>query len=385
MNFFLLTTLIVLSNAAHASCGKQMKVGHLVRPTAKTGGPTSLAMAMNYYGKKYTGKDVCTYLGNCNRSTGSDFDELLAAAKHYGFKQAAWKTGISELQNAIAKNVTAVAIINIKAKSYPKLTNGTAPHTDYTGGAYIEIHGIHCDSKGNIDYYIVNDPAKKGWKDLKITAASMKTAWGARDYKFLALKSYSSSSSDSSSNNNNNNGGTKPSSSTCTKKMVVAHQKQPTSYSCGPTSLAMAMNYSGKKLTGKQVCSWIGNCYRTSGTGYEEMVAAAKHYGFSKTAWKFGIAQYKKAIAAGVTTVAILDIIAGRYPKKTDGSAAFTSYSGGHYIEMHGYHCDSKGNIDYYYCNDPGSSSGKNRQYTYSSMKTAWGGRGYRFLALKSY
>ena len=171
----------------------------------------------------------------------------------------------------------------------------------------------------------------------------------------------------------------------CTKKMKVAHQKQPTNYSCGPTSLAMAMNYYGKKYTGKQVCSWIGNCYRSSGTGFDEMLSAARHYGFSGASWRSGISSYKTAIKKGITTVAIINVRAGSYPRKTDGGSAFISFTGGHYIEMHGYHCDSKGNIDYFYCNDPGSSSGKNRQYTYSSMKTAWGGRSYRFLALKSF
>ena len=99
MNIILLTILIVSSNAAHASCGKKFKVAHQAQPTSYSSGPTALAMAMNYYGSSYTGMDVCTWIGNCERSTGTDFSEMLSAAQHYGFTNAAWKYGVSEIQD----------------------------------------------------------------------------------------------------------------------------------------------------------------------------------------------------------------------------------------------------------------------------------------------
>ena len=190
MRFFAFALLVVAVSAAHAACGKKMEVPHQKQPTDYSCGPTSLAMAMNFYGHKYTGKEVCTYLSNCQRSSGTDFSEMTTAAKHYGFSEVSWKYGVTELMNALAKNVTTVAIINVKAGSYPMTTSGTAAFQSFTGGHYIEIHGVHCDSTGNPDYFYVNDPAQSGWKDREYTYSSMKSAWGLRDYRFLALKSY---------------------------------------------------------------------------------------------------------------------------------------------------------------------------------------------------
>ena len=381
---FIFALLIAITSAAHASCGKKFNVPHQKKPSDYTGGPTSLAMAMNYYGHSYTGTDVCTYLGTCTTTAGTDFEQLLSAAQHYGFKDAAWKYGVSELQDAIASNSTTVAIINVEAGSYPKTSDGNAVYNSFSGGAYIEIHGVHCDSDGNVDYFVVNDPYQEGWKDLKYTYASMKSAWGARDYRFLALNKYSAANDDAT-NDDTTPDTNDDTSNTCTQKMSVAHQAQPTSYSCGPTSLAMAMNYYGYSYTGSQICNWIGNCYRTSGTDFEEKISAAHHYGFSNAHWEWGVSTFKSAIKKKVTTVAIIAVVAGSYPMRTNGEPAFYSFTGGHYIEIHGYHCDSNGNLDFYYCNDPAQSGWKDREYTYSSMKSAWGNRDYQFLALKNF
>lgn len=373
----MLLFLILFVFTSVSSCNITLNVEHLTQPTSKTGGPTSLAMIMNYFGKSYTGQNVCEYIGSCNRNTGTGFDELLNAAKHYGFSNAIWKYGIDEFKKTLLNNNPIVAIIDVKVNNYPKLINGTSAYITYNGGAYIEIHGIHCDLNGNIDYFIVNDPSQNGWKNRKYTYESMKNAWGNRDYRFLTLN-------ENSSSNDNINDNTNDNTNVCTKKLTIPpFQKQPTSYSCGPTSLAMAMNYYGYSYTGKQICTWIGNCYRTSGTDFNEMLSAAKHYGFSNASWKYGINELKKALSKKITTVAIINAKANSYPKMTNGEPAFYSYTGGHYIEIHGIHCDSTGEIDYYYCNDPAQSTGKDRKYTASSMKSAWGNRSYRFLALK--
>lgn len=176
--------------AAHAACGKKMEVPHQKQPTDYSCGPTSLAMAMNHYGHSYKGGDICAYLGNCYSSSGTDFEQMTRAASHWGFKNTAWKYGVTEMMNALAANVTTVAIINVKAGAYPMKTDGTAAFQSFTGGHYIEIHGVHCDSTGNPDYFYVNDPAQAGWKDRQYTYSSMKSAWGQRDYRFLAMKSY---------------------------------------------------------------------------------------------------------------------------------------------------------------------------------------------------
>ena len=169
----------------------------------------------------------------------------------------------------------------------------------------------------------------------------------------------------------------------CSKKLSVEHQHQPTSYSCGPTALAMSMTFHGKKVSGSQACNYLGNCYRSSGTDFEEMIAVAKHYGFSKTRWRFGVKEFLNSIAEVKSTVAIINVQAGTYPRMQNGEPAFYSFTGGHYIEIHGVKCDKKGNISYFIVNDPAQPGWKNRKYTYSSMKSAWGQRDYRFLTLK--
>ena len=190
MSILLLTLFVAISNAAYAACNKKMEVAHQAQPTSYSCGPTSLAMAMNYYGHSYTGKEICTWLGNCDRSSGTDFEEMLSAAKHYGFSDASWRYGVSELMAALNKKVTTVAIIAVSAGSYPMMTNGEPAFYSFTGGHYVEIHGAHCNSNGDLDYYYVNDPAQSGWKDRQYTYSSMTSAWGSRDYRFLALKSY---------------------------------------------------------------------------------------------------------------------------------------------------------------------------------------------------
>ena len=190
MRALILLALISYAFSAHAACGKKMEVAHQNQPTSYSCGPTALAMAMNYYGHDYTGEQVCSWLGNCNRSSGTDFSEMLDAADHFGFPEVHWRYGVDEMLDAIVADVTTVAIINVKAESYPMNYDGTPAFYSFTGGHYIEIHGVECDSDGNIKYYYVNDPAQPGWKDRKYTYSSMKNAWGLRDYRFLALKDY---------------------------------------------------------------------------------------------------------------------------------------------------------------------------------------------------
>jgi hypothetical protein len=115
---------------------------------------------------------------------------MLDAAEHFGFPEVHWRYGVDEMLDAIVADVTTVAIINVKAESYPMNYDGTPAFYSFTGGHYIEIHGVECDSDGDIKYYYVNDPAQPGWKDRKYTYSSMKNAWGLRDYRFLALKDY---------------------------------------------------------------------------------------------------------------------------------------------------------------------------------------------------
>lgn len=188
MKVIILLALVSSAFSAHAACGKSLKVAHQKQPTSHSCGPTALAMAMTYHGKKVTGRQACDYLKNCNRASGTDFSEMLAIAKHYGFSKAKWKYGVKELMNNIANGQSSVAIINVKARTYPKMTNGEPAFYSYTGGHFIEIHGVKCDSKGNVSYFVVNDPAQPGWKDRKYTYSSMKSAWGVRDYRFLSLK-----------------------------------------------------------------------------------------------------------------------------------------------------------------------------------------------------
>ena len=401
MNLLLITFIITLSLAADASCNKKMDVKHQTQPTSKTGGPTSLAMVMTYFGTSTTGQEVCSWLGNCNRDTGTDFSEMLDAAKHYGFSEAVWKYGVSELQSSIANGVPVVAIINIQAGSYPMLADGSSAYNSFTGGAYIEIHGIHCDSNGNIDYYIVNDPSQDGWADRKYTYDSMKTAWGNRDYRYLSVKEKGEAPG-STESSTAPAPTPKPESSAApapepqpdpaptpsydenTVKLNVAHLVQPTKTSGGPTSLAMIMNYHGKSLTGKDVCTYIGNCDDTAGTDFNQMLDAAKHYGFNDASKQAGTSYFKKAVDDDVPVVAIINVEPNSYPKLTNGSY-LNGLSGGHYIEIHGYHLDANKKIDYYIANDPFQKGWKDLQLTASSMDTAWGDRDYEFVVVKKF
>jgi hypothetical protein len=134
-------------------------------------------MAMAHHGVHKTPWEICTYIGTCTAGVGEE--QLVKAAKHFGFSQAGVHEGVEYISRAYVRNISAILHIQVVANKYPLIYPSNKPaYTAYTGGHYIEGHGIHCDAAGNRVYYIINDPGHAGLNDVHYTRDSMTSAWG---------------------------------------------------------------------------------------------------------------------------------------------------------------------------------------------------------------
>eukprot|EP00461_Guttulinopsis_vulgaris_P001651 UN01651 len=163
------------------------------------------------------------------------------------------------------------------------------------------------------------------------------------------------------------------------------YYSQPNGYTCGATSLRMVMAAYGTSKTINQICSAMGGC-GTSGVGRDQIIKAAKKFGFSKARVLYGWDNLEAAIAAGKTVIAHVRVQAGGYPRYcSSGSSVYSSYTGGHYIEVHGLTCNSaKTSINCVAVNDPSASSRSHVNYSKSSFDQAWvNGSNRAFIVLK--
>eukprot|EP00032_Breviata_anathema_P001302 JZ552376.1.p1 GENE.JZ552376.1~~JZ552376.1.p1 ORF type:complete len:144 (+),score=3.66 JZ552376.1:157-588(+) len=142
-------------------------------------------MVIDYHNKTIDVMNICTYIGSCTRGVGED--EINKAAVHYGFSKASWNSEVGNLTAAIMKRFAAIVHIHVLANKYPMIQGGQPAYTSYTGGHYIQCHGMHCNTKGEIDYLVCNDPGKRTYNDVKYTWSNMKHAWGASNYRMMTL------------------------------------------------------------------------------------------------------------------------------------------------------------------------------------------------------
>eukprot|EP00461_Guttulinopsis_vulgaris_P001207 UN01207 len=163
------------------------------------------------------------------------------------------------------------------------------------------------------------------------------------------------------------------------------YYNQPNGYTCGATSLRMVMAAYGTSKTIDQICSAMGGC-GTSGVGRDQIITAAKKFGFSNARVLWGWDNLEAAIAAGKTVVAHVRVQAGGYPRHcSSGSSAYSSYTGGHYIVVYGLNCnDSKTTINCVNVNDPANTGLQAVKYSKSSFDQAWvNGSDRAFIVLK--
>lgn len=169
---------------------KSFTVPYTAQPDAYTCGPTSLRMAMGYYGTWYSVGAISTWMGNSYGDSpyydGVGRPAILAAAQHYGFSSAVDTTGWANLKTAIQNNKPCITHIQISPGSYPRYyPSGSPVYTSYNGGHYIVTCGLGADSNGLVTYFTVNDPARG--QGLKYSGTSMETAWSSKSYHFIKL------------------------------------------------------------------------------------------------------------------------------------------------------------------------------------------------------
>ncbi|OQB29481.1 MAG: Peptidase C39 family protein [Bacteroidetes bacterium ADurb.Bin174] len=154
--------------------------------------------------------------------------------------------------------------------------------------------------------------------------------------------------------------------------LTVPYTDQPDSYTCGPTSLRMMMAYYGSWYSVSTISNYmasIGDSPYYDGVAPSTITSAASHYGFSPTT-QYGWDYLKSAIAAGHPVIANIQILANNYPRYyPGGGAAYSGYSGGHYVVVTGLHANSDGSVEYVVVNDPSKG---NVKYTRASFETSW-------------
>lgn len=158
------------------------------------------------------------------------------------------------------------------------------------------------------------------------------------------------------------------------RTLSVNYTAQPDSYTCGPTSLRMAMSFYGTWQTVSDISNYmasIGDSPYYNGVAPSIVVSAAKHYGFAGTVTQYGWDNLKNAIAAGHPVIANVQILANSYPRYyPGGGAVYSSYSGGHFVVVTGLKANVDGSVQYVIVNDP--SKGGSLRYTTSSFETSW-------------
>ncbi|KAH3765485.1 hypothetical protein Pelo_2654 [Pelomyxa schiedti] len=152
-----------------------------------TCGPTSLSMTMQFYGYAISPTDICTYLNSCNDPNGVSESQLVSAAHHFGFPEASVQIGGHLLSNAFGHNHSAVVHIEVVANEYPVIYGGGPAYHSFTGGHYIESHGLGCDASHNVLFIYNNDPSSIGYKDIEYTKESYDEAWAVKDNHFIVL------------------------------------------------------------------------------------------------------------------------------------------------------------------------------------------------------
>ena len=182
---FIFALLVAAAAAKQWACNTTQDIPYIHQPNGYTCGSTSLHMAMKHHGKDVDVYDICNYIGTCTDGVGED--QLISAAKHYGFSEAQVYRTFRNISYAFNNGQSVIGHIYVQAGSYPKIYGGGAAYSSYSGGHYIEMHGMTCDPDGNRLYYSCNDPASAGYKDIKYSASSMQDAWGAKDYHFISL------------------------------------------------------------------------------------------------------------------------------------------------------------------------------------------------------
>jgi hypothetical protein len=169
---------------------KTFSVPYTAQPDSYTCGPTSLRMAMAYYGTFYGVSTISNYMasiGDSPYNDGVSASTVAAAASHYGFNGRTTRYGWQELKNAIQANKPCIANIYISANNYPKYyPSGSPAYTVYTGGHFVVVCGLKADASGNVLYVIVNDPSRGS--GIKYTYSSWESAWAGRNRLFITLE-----------------------------------------------------------------------------------------------------------------------------------------------------------------------------------------------------
>jgi len=169
------------------------------------------------------------------------------------------------------------------------------------------------------------------------------------------------------------------------KNIYVPYYSQPDSYTCGPTSLRMVMEYYGVLRTVSQIsnyCAGIGDSPYYDGVGPATLVSAGKYYGFSATTQRYGWNELKSAIQYNHPVIGHLQIYAGGSPRRyPDNTPLYSSFTGGHYVVVRGLQADANGNVLYVVINDP--SKGSNIKITGSSFDYAWAVKSRRIIKLQ--
>lgn len=167
---------------------RTLTVPFTTQPDSHTCGPTSLKMAMDYYGVVKTVDEICNYLRliGDDPSDGVNGVNLVLTAKYFGFTSAVAQYGVTYLKNAIASGNPVVVALQITS-SYPlNYPDGTPANPTYNGGHYVVVVGLHAASDGTIDYVVVNDPSPTvGGSDHKYTWEFFDTAWQQNSSRFM--------------------------------------------------------------------------------------------------------------------------------------------------------------------------------------------------------
>ena len=170
--------------------GTSFAVPFTHQPDDYTCGPTSLSMTMAHYGTVHDVPAIANYMssiGNSPYTNGVGESTILAAVKHYGFSGAVITNGWDNLKAAIQNHLPCITHMYISATNYPLYyPDGKPVYSSYTGGHYIVTCGLHADRNGNVDYVIVNDPAKG--QALRYTSASFEKSWSAKNCHFIRLR-----------------------------------------------------------------------------------------------------------------------------------------------------------------------------------------------------
>lgn len=162
-----------------------------------TCGPTSLRMAMAFYGTWQTIAEISAFMTsigdgpepNQGGKPGVAPTIIMSAASHYGFAGRSERHGLAALKEAIAAGHPVIGHIYVNRSTGNPRYYGGGNVFNLDGenfGHYLVIVGLQANADGSVRYVVVNEPARG--KGLKYCWHSFDAAWSGRERRIIRLR-----------------------------------------------------------------------------------------------------------------------------------------------------------------------------------------------------